>query len=130
MIRVDTRPRRRNSTKAEEAKRLPGHLAWIRGRPCFMADRGGCRGRIEAVHVDAEGSKGVSSKCGDWAVIPGCEGHHAEIHEGASSFERRHGVSLVALAEAYVRAAPRRRELEEMRSAWRAQHLPRLETVG
>jgi hypothetical protein len=65
-MRVDTRPRRRNSGKADAVKRDASHLQWLRGRPCIVARDGGCGGKIEAAHVDSDPSKGMGTKAGDW----------------------------------------------------------------
>ena len=110
LARVDTRPRRRNSGKADEARRCPAHLAWLRKRSCLIA---GCESsRIEAAHVDHAGGKGMSIKVADWKAVPLCGEHHAELHRGARSFEARYAIDLVAAAGRYAHLSPHRAKWE------------------
>lgn len=115
--RVDTRPRRRNSGRAAEARSFPGHLKWLRGRPCACAARHGssCEGKIEAAHVDRAGGKGVSLKVADYHAVPLCSAHHAEYHRGAATFEVVRGIDLVVAAERYAAASPHRAAWEQVR---------------
>ena len=108
MIRVDTRPRRRNSGKADVERRFPQHLQWLRGRPCAVEADGGCEGRMEAAHVDHAGGKGVGLKVSDTKAVPLCQAHHAELHRGARTFEAGHKIDLVAVAAAYAAKSPHR----------------------
>jgi hypothetical protein len=108
MIRVDTRPRRRNSMKADVERRFPSHLQWIRGRSCVVEVSGGCEGRMEAAHVDHAGGKGVGIKVSDTKAVPLCQHHHAELHRGAKSFEAKHRINLVDAAYAYAEKSPHR----------------------
>lgn len=78
MMRVDTRPRKRNAPRPAEKSAL-GYLQWIRGRECVFAGsfRGGeCGGKIEAMHLDFAGGKGVATKVADRFCLPGCSAHH------------------------------------------------------
>ena len=120
MIRADTRPRHRNSGKADELRRCTAHLQWIRGRQCCVSRDGLCAGRIEAAHVDHAGGKGTSTKVPDFFAVPLCTGHHAELHRGARTFEMAHQIDLVATAGEFARRSPRAAELAEMRTAWLA----------
>lgn len=104
--RVDTRPRRQNSKKADYARRSPEHLQWLGGRPCCVGRREGCGGKIEAAHVDHAGGKGIGIKVHDWKAVPLCADHHAELHRGAKTFEAKYAVDLVTTAEAYARRSP------------------------
>jgi hypothetical protein len=74
-VRVDTRPRKRNAPrpawKVERAYRK-----WLLGRPCAVADLGGCWGRMEAAHTPDPMSKGVGTKAADYNCIPLCAAHH------------------------------------------------------
>lgn len=108
MIRVDTRPRRKPSGKADEARRFPSHLQWLRGRPCAVERSGGCTGKIEAAHVDHAGGKGVSLKVADYHAVPLCSGHHQQLHRGARTFEATHAIDLVAAAAAFAGLSPHR----------------------
>lgn len=112
--RIDTRPSARNSKRADEGRRCPSHLQWLRGRACLLAGAA-CSGRIEAAHVDRAGGKGMSLKVSDWHAVPLCSEHHAEYHRGARSFEARHSVDLVAVAADYARQSPHRVAFERRR---------------
>jgi len=105
-MRVDISPRRKNSKKADYARRSPEHLQWLRGRPCTVGRREGCGGKIEAAHVDHAGGKGVGIKVADWKAVPLCADHHAELHRGAKTFEAKYKIDLVATAEAFARRSP------------------------
>jgi len=108
MLRVDTRPRRRNSSRAAETRSYPAHLQWLRGRPCAVERSGNCGGRMEAAHVDHAGGKGVGLKVADSKAVPLCAEHHAEYHRGARTFQATHGIDLVAAAARYAAASPHR----------------------
>ena len=105
-MRVDTRPRRQNSGKADIERRFPQHLQWLRGRPCLVANAD-CEGRMEAAHVDHAGGKGVGIKVADTKAVPLCQCHHAELHRGAKTFEAKHRIDLVAAA-VYAAKSPHR----------------------
>lgn len=101
--------RHRNSTKADEARRFPKHLAWLRKLPCILDGNPDhvCEGRMEAMHVDHAGGKGVSLKVADYHAVPGCSGAHAEYHsKGARTWEAKWRVDLVAAAKAYASKSP------------------------
>ncbi|MDH7973713.1 hypothetical protein QH494_16090 [Sphingomonas sp. AR_OL41] len=104
---VDTRPRHRNSHRADQERRCPSHLQWLRGRRCCV-EGAGCSGRMVAAHVDHAGGKGMAIKVADWKAVPLCDGHHAELHRGARTFEARHGIDLIGAAAAFARRSPHR----------------------
>ena len=115
MIRVDIRPRHRNSGKGEAAKRCQPHLQWLRGRPCALAGTAGhvCSGPIIAAHVDFLGNKGMSTKTEDWHAIPLCDGSHQEQHRiGWGTFQRRHQFDAAGAAERYAKLSPHRARWE------------------
>lgn len=104
-MRVDTRPRKQNSKRADEARRIPGYLKWLRGWPCAAnySDTP-CEGKMEAAHVDHAGGKGVGLKVADQHCLPLCSGHHARQHRrGWHTFEAEclGGKSAVAMSAAY-----------------------------
>ena len=112
--RIDARPRRKNSHRATETKRCHGHLQWLRGRDCALAEKGGCSGPIVAAHVDFLGSKGMGTKTEDWNAIPLCDCHHREQHDkGWGTFQRIYSFNAAAAAEAYAKASPHRRKWED-----------------
>lgn len=88
------RPRFQNSHRADDWKRCPPFLKWLRGRECFLADKGGCVGRICAAHFDSWGDKGIGTKVSDSASLPLCSGpggHHDEQHRiGWTAFQRKY----------------------------------------
>ena len=111
MIRVDTRPRKRNAPRIAE-KSAPAFLQWLRGRQCAVAlvNRDECAGKIEAAHTYGAGDKGIGTKNSDRYAIPLCSAHHAEQHRrGWKTFERDYGIpSAPRVAEQYWRAWPGR----------------------
>lgn len=109
MLRVDTRPRKRNSGKADAGRRFPTHLAWLRKRPCLLAGKAGheCAGVMEASHSDADGLKGMGIKSPDYHAVPLCSGAHREKDSiGLETWESRYGVSHFEAGKAYGRASP------------------------
>lgn len=100
LARSAFKPKRQNSHRADEAKRVPSYLQWLRGRPCPIG--GQCAGRTEAMHVDHGGDKGMGTKASDRFALPGCSAHHGELHRsGRHTFEARHNVDLLKLAAEY-----------------------------
>lgn len=112
MIRVDTRPRKQNSRKADFYLRAPQFRQWLRGRPCLLETKGGCEGRLEAAHVDYAGGKGVGIKVHDKHCIPLCQEHHRVQHSwGWETFEANFGMKpgdAAMAADAYWKAWPGR----------------------
>ena len=109
MIRVETRPRHRNSCKADVERRFPQHLQWLRGRPCLIEGRAGhvCTGRMEASHSDADGSKGMGLKAHDFTAVPLCSGAHQEKDRiGLRTWEARYGVNHADAGRQYGRLSP------------------------
>lgn len=78
-MKIDIRPRHRNAPRIAE-KSAPAFLQWLRGRECFFAYMGGCEGKMEAMHLDFAGDKGIATKVRDSAAIPSCAGHHRLQH--------------------------------------------------
>jgi hypothetical protein len=109
-VRVDTRPRKRNSPRIAE-KSAPAFLQWLRGRECACHRTSiWCEGKILAAHVDHGGDKGMGTKASDRFAIPLSDGCHRRQHaHGWRSFEITYlGGDAVKLAEAYWRAWPGR----------------------
>lgn len=108
---------------------------WVRGRPCYLADKGGCgvhggRKPVEFAHVDCAGGKGMGVKVADQFGIPLCPRHHDEQHGkigefrnrgGWPTFQIKYGFNAVKVAGEYWRAWPGRleweRQQEESRGA-------------
>lgn len=109
MLRVNTKPRKRNAGRPAE-KSAPQFLQWLRGRECAAAHLDDCEGKIEAAHVDHAGGKGVGTKVADRHAIPLCSRHHRLQHSrGWRTFEREYGIlDAVVKASLYWRAWPAR----------------------
>ena len=95
LVKPAFRARIQNSRRADDWKRCPPFLKWLRGRDCFLAHRGRCAGKICAAHFDPWGNKGIGSKVSDSATLPMCDGpggHHEEQHRiGWPAFQRKYG---------------------------------------
>lgn len=110
------RARKRNSGRQHEGKRFPGHLKWLRGRPCILEGKFGhaCEGRMEAMHVDEAGGKGMSLKVADYWAVPACSEAHRLAHQyGAETWQRTWRVNLIEAARAYAKASPHRHLWEQ-----------------
>lgn len=117
-MRIDTRPRKRNAPRPAE-KAAPGFLQWLRGRVCVFAGKGECEGKLEAMHLDFAGGKGIGTKVADRYAVPACSGHHRLQHtKGWATF-----LSSVAMtkedlldgAEVFWRLWPGRPKWEDAR---------------
>ena len=112
MLRVDVRPRNRNSMKADADRRFPTHLSWLRKRPCLLAGRAGhvCSGVMEASHSDADGSKGMGLKTYDFHAVPLCSGAQQEKDSiGLHTWQAKYGVDHLEAGKAYAKASPHRK---------------------
>lgn len=113
LSRTAFQPRRRNAGRPKH-KTAWSYLAWLRGRPCALDNRGGCGGRMEAAHVDYAGDKGMGTKVSDRFTIPLCSDHHRSQHQwGWESFEANFKFNALLAAQAYWHAWPGRRSWEE-----------------
>jgi hypothetical protein len=117
-MRISTRPRRRNSPRPAE-KNAPAFLQWLRGRECLFVGKGECSGRMEAMHLDFAGGKGIGTKVADKFSVPACSGHHGTQHRiGWSTF-----VALMATSkERLLEAAGDYWHLWPGRRSWEAKH--------
>lgn len=78
-MKIDIRSRHRNAPRPAE-KSAPGFLQWLRGRECFFAYMGDCDGKMEAMHLDFAGGKGMGTKVADRYSLPACTAHHSRQH--------------------------------------------------
>lgn len=99
--------RKANSGRAKVRNRVPSHCQWVRGHGCCVP---GCDGLpIEAAHVRVGTGGGMGFKPHDKWVISLCRDHHSEQHRiGEPEFERRHGINMKKLAEAFAARSPHR----------------------
>ena len=100
--------RHKNSGRQNVGKRFPAHLAFVRGFECAIAGRCGhhCSGKIEAAHIDYEGSKGMGMKVPDVFTLPLCSGAHIEQGQSWRQFEARYGIDALAMAKELARKSP------------------------
>lgn len=100
----------RKSGKADQGKRSPAHRKWVGGHQCSVP---GCQLMpIECAHVRRANNSGIGFKPSDAFTVSLCRDHHAESHRGERTFERKHGLDLMALAEEFYRTSPHRHKLE------------------
>jgi hypothetical protein len=80
MLRVSTKPRKRNSPRIAE-KSAPGFLQWLRGRECACGGRNpGCGGKIQSAHGPDKATKGIGTKSTDACAMPLSLNCHALQH--------------------------------------------------
>ena len=73
-------------------------------------------GHIEVAHVRTGTNGGMGLKPGDFWTISLCRDCHSEQHRiGERSFEAKHGIDMKELARAFVKASPKRADLERAR---------------
>lgn len=86
------------------------HRAWVRKHHCSVPDCAWLP--IECAHVRRETDGGIALKPSDRWVISLCTQHHAEQHRlGERTFERKYGLDLVELAQAFANRSPQRARL-------------------
>jgi hypothetical protein len=102
--------RARNSNRQNANKRFPGHLQFVRGYRCLIEGRAGhvCNGKVQAMHVDYAGGKGMGLKVADYFTVPGCAEAHREQTDvlGWPGFERKYGIDALALAKELASKSP------------------------
>lgn len=97
--------------KPKERLRSTAHRDWVRGYQCSVP---GCQLMpIEVAHVNRASNGGMGRKASDAFTVSLCREHHAESHRGEKTFEKKHGINLMELAEAFYRASPHRRKLDD-----------------
>jgi hypothetical protein len=68
---------------------------------------------IEAMHIRRAANSGTGMKPSDAYCASGCAEHHRECHRiGEQTFEKRHGISLMALAREFFERSPFRSRLD------------------
>jgi hypothetical protein len=119
MFKPSLQPRHRNSGRPPE-KSAPQFKEWLRKKwGCVFAGHGECGGKIEAMHLDFAGGKGMGTKVADRFSVPACSGHHGTQHRiGWSTF-----VALMATSkERLLEAAGDYWHLWPGRRSWEAKH--------
>ncbi len=109
MMRVDTRPRKRNAPRPAW-KVCEAFLQWLRGRSCACKGRNqNCGGRMVAAHVDyaAKGTteaKGTGTKVADrWAIPLSWYCHQLQHDKGWPWFDK-HILGAAGAGEAMAAA--------------------------
>lgn len=103
-------PKKRNRS---ERWRSMAHCRFVGSHQCIVP---GCENRpIEVAHVRSGSDAGMGRKPSDYFTVSMCggpQGHHAEQHRiGEASFEKRHGLNLLELAEEFARHSPKAGEI-------------------
>lgn len=107
LSRTAFKPRRQNSHRADEWKRCPPYLQWLRSRPCFLSIHAPaehrCWGKVRACHFDPWGDKGAATKVSDCACLPMCDEAHDEqtYRLGWQSFQRKYAFDGRDVVTAY-----------------------------
>lgn len=97
--------------KPKERLRSTAHRDWVRSHFCSVP---GCQLMpIEVAHINRASNGGMSRKASDAFTVSLCRDHHAESHRGEKSFEARHGIRLMALAEEFYRKSPHKGKLDD-----------------
>lgn len=96
--------------------RSQAHCNFVRGFQCCVTWCGGTP--IEVAHVRMGSGAGMGQKPDDWNVVSLCRDHHAEQHRvGEETFWKKHfAFGPDAFIEEFIKASPKRREIEEIRS--------------
>jgi hypothetical protein len=92
--------------------RSQAHAAFVRSHECCVP---GCTARpIEFAHVRLGSGAGMGQKPDDWRGVSLCKAHHDEQHRlGEASFWRVAGQNPEALIAAFIKASPRRAQIEQ-----------------
>lgn len=68
---------------------------------------------IECAHVRRASTAGIGIKSSDAFCASLCREHHSESHTiGEQTFERRHGINLMALAQEFYERSPHKAKLD------------------
>ena len=68
---------------------------------------------IEVAHVNRASTRGMGQKSSDAFTVSLCRDHHSESHRGERTFEVKHGIRLLALAEEFYRRSPHKGKLDD-----------------
>lgn len=91
--------------------RSGAHREWVRTHRCCVP---GCQLMpIECAHVRRAAHAGTGMKPSDAFCASLCMEHHAESHRGEKSFEKKHGIDLMALSREFFLRSPYRNRLDD-----------------
>ena len=106
-------PRIPKKAKRASRWRSQAHCNFVRSHACSAC---GSATAIEVAHVRIGSGAGIGQKPDDWNTVSLCggvEGCHARQHrEGERSFWK--GRNVEALIEAFIKASPKRHEIERV----------------
>jgi len=106
-------PQRLNNDHFKPKARLKStaHRDWVRTHRCSVP---GCQLMpIEVAHINRASTRGMGQKSSDGQTVSLCREHHAESHRGERTFERKHGIDLMSLAQEFYRKSPHRHKLDD-----------------
>lgn len=106
--------------KRESRWRSQAHMGFVRSHACSVC---GSMKNIEAAHVRLGSGAGMGQKPDDWRAVSLCGyqeianfGCHSRQHnEGEETFWK--GRDVEALISEFIKASPKRREIESIRSS-------------
>lgn len=97
--------------KPKPRLRSTAHRDWVRSHRCCVP---GCQLMpIEVAHINRASTRGMGQKASDAFTISLCRDHHHEAHRGERTFELKHGLRLIALAQEFYRKSPHRNKLDD-----------------
>jgi len=97
--------------KPKPRLRSTAHRDWVRKHQCCVP---GCQQMpIEVAHINRAAHRGMGQKASDAFTVSLCREHHAQSHRGEKSLERKYGIDLMKLAEAFYRASPHKGKLDD-----------------
>lgn len=72
-------------------------VRWVKSLPCVVCEARGVTQQSPTENAHTK-SGGMSRKADADTIIPLCTAHHSELHRGAQTFERTHGMVLTDVA--------------------------------
>lgn len=106
-------PRIPRKSKRASRWRSQAHCNFVRSHGCCVP---GCDGRpIEVAHVRNGSGAGIAQKPDDWRTVSLCRDCHARQHRiGETVFWRDTGIWAEELIAAFIKASPKRHEIEQV----------------
>ncbi len=105
-------PRIPKKQKRDTRWRSQAHANFVRSHACCVC---GDRSGIEFAHVRLGSHAGLGQKPDDWNAVGLCRACHNRQHNvGEATFWR--GKDVHGLIEAFIKASPKRRDIERVRS--------------
>jgi len=108
MMLSKTRSRAKRGT-TRVRKHFQEHLDFIKAQPCacFLTHGFECRGQVVAAHYRTAGNAGTGTKPHSGFTAPLCDGHHKFQHQhGQRAFEKRYGLSMLAVCKRWAAVSP------------------------